>query len=231
MLVVRLKLERLDQNGKLLQRREQYSHSFTKGFIELLYIAHVQIQSDSPYSMTDINGSARDIDGQAITSVISRGCKSHLQFGAPSGQAELHTLVGTDVDDGLYPLKHLEGQKVGIQVGTGTNAVTPTDTTLQTRIAHGRGTGQLEYGGCELVGIAFSDPNGEFTLRRYFTNHSGGSITVNEVGIYAIGTKYATSYTTLGAWSFLIARDIVSPGVAVANTELLRVTYVPQITV
>ncbi|MBA7589945.1 hypothetical protein ES708_32044 [subsurface metagenome] len=85
----------------------------------------------------------------------------------------------------------------------------------------------LEYGGCELIGIAFSDPNGEFTIRRYFTNNSGGLITVEEVGIHAVGTKGSYPY---GAWPFLIARDLTG-GIAVADTEILRATYVPQITV
>jgi hypothetical protein len=46
------------------------------------------------------------------------------------------------------------------------------------------------------------------------------------VGIYAMGTHSASQ-----CWSFLVARDIVSPGIAVANNELLGVTYVPQIAV
>jgi len=85
---------------------------------------------------------------------------------------------------------------------------------------------ELEYGGCEIVNLTFSDPNGQFTIRRYFTNSSNASVTVNEVGIQAMGQD-------TGSWgrAFLIARDIVSPGIAVAPGEILRVTYVPQITV
>jgi len=49
---------------------------------------------------------------------------------------------------------------------------------------------------------------------------------VNEVGIQSPGL--VSSYI---AHIFLIARDIVAPGVAVADTEILRATYVPQITV
>jgi hypothetical protein len=83
---------------------------------------------------------------------------------------------------------------------------------------------EIEYGGCELINLTFSDPNGEFTIRRYFTNNSGVSITVESVGIQAGGG------TSSDGWAFLIARDLTG-GIAVADTEILRVTYVPQITV
>ncbi len=95
----------------------------------------------------------------------------------------------------------------------------------------GRSSGELQYGGCELVDLTFSDPNGEFTLRRFFINNSGESRTVNEAGIYASGAHIPSTTDAGWTYSFCIAHDIVSPGVAVANTELLRVTYVPQITV
>ena len=85
---------------------------------------------------------------------------------------------------------------------------------------------ELEYGGCEIVNLTFSDPNGQFTIRRYFTNSSSASITVNEVGIQAMEQDTGSS-----GRAFLIARDVVSPGIAVGPGEILRVTYVPQITV
>ncbi|GAI34202.1 unnamed protein product, partial [marine sediment metagenome] len=115
-------------------------------------------------------------------------------------------------------------EKVGIQVGTGTTAPTPTDYALETRIAHGASAGQLQYSGTELLPLTYAAPDVSFTIRRYFTNGSGGSITVNEVGIYAL-------IATTTAWAVCAARDVVSPGVAVADGEILRVTYVPQTTV
>lgn len=395
MLTAKLILERLDKEGRLLERREQLCRSFTKGFLELLYIAHAQITSASPYSMTDIDGNARDIDGYTI----DRCLKGNLMIGSSPGASQVVVWAGGRATGttGLEKVV-IAGEKLGIQVGRGDTAVTPTDTKLEDRIWHGRkgidaspvlytgynigdnedghhtiypdyqegqsfmvhvplhitsvklkvfrvgspgnitvaiqkgdadgepdgvdlGTKavncdaisdaspgewvtwtfassiaiepwttycivvrdgvdysncikwrndgsspiyqrgkllyssnagaswsssiaddymfevwgqveaeQIEYGGCELVGITFSDPNGEFTIRRYFTNASGSSITVNEVGIHAAGTKYNLS--SIGeTWAFLIAHDIVSPGIAVADTQLLRVTYVPQITV
>ena len=230
MLTVKLILERLDREGRLLEKREQRSRSFVRNFIGLLYCAHAQIQTGAPYGMTDIDGNPQDIDSRAVygTSYAERGTKGTLMVGAPPGHSQLIVPIGER--SAAYYYRGLIGELVGIQVGTGVAAVTPTDIALATRIAHGRAAGELEYGGCELVGIAFADPNGEFTIRRYFTNASGGSITVNEVGIHSVGTWYTISGSTQAVWAFLIARDLTG-GVAVADTEILRATYVPQITV
>lgn len=96
---------------------------------------------------------------------------------------------------------------------------------------HGRSVGEFLYGGTEIYGLSFSDPNGQFTIRRYLTNVNGGSITVNEVGMYSVVfDEYEIDYNRR-PHILLIARDKLTTGIAVNNGELLRVTYVPQITV
>ncbi len=82
------------------------------------------------------------------------------------------------------------------------------------------------YGGCEIYGLSFAHPNGEFRIRRNFHNASGANWTINEVGMHAFGT-----HTSEQGWAYLIARDILSPAIVVADGEILRVTYIPQITV
>lgn len=224
MLTAKLILERFDRMGRLLEKREQPSRSFTLGFLELLYLSHAQIAAGTPYTMTDIDGNPRDIDDGGWSSVEERKSKANLMIGAPPGNSQVLCMNGYSASPKMN-MDCIEGQKIGIQAGTGNAAVTPTDTALTTRIAHGGSAGELEYGGCELVGLTFADPDGEFTIRRYFTNNSGGAITVEEVGIHAVGCDQDTA-----SYSFLIAHDLTG-GVAVADTELLRVTYVVQITV
>jgi len=233
MLRVKLILERFDREHRLLERREQASRSFVQRFIGMLYIAHAQTLYSAPYAMTDITGTSQNTDSQSNATTEGRSGKCTLAIGAPPGNTlGIYSGGGRgSYDVAVRPDYHGKlGNTMGIQVGTGSTAVTPTDYALATRIAHGRSAGQLEYGGCELINITFSNPNGEFTIRRYFTNNSGGAITVNEVGIYSTAS-YATATTYDIVSIFLIARDLVSPGVTVNNTELLRVTYVVQITV
>jgi len=213
MLTVRLILERFDKDGKLLEKREQPSKSFVKHLFDLFYVYYTQAIFAG---VNDITATPR-----TLREPQSGQYWGNLKVGSPPG----HSLVCIPQQAGYWTgtTPHV-GEEIGIQVGIGVAAVTPTDDALATRILHGRAAGQLEYGGCELIGLAFADPNGQFTIRRYFTNNSGGLITVNEVGIYSVGQPAGSSYI------FLIARDLTG-GVAVAHTELLRVTYVVQITV
>jgi hypothetical protein len=125
-----------------------------------------------------------------------------------------------------------KSDNIGIVIGTGNTAVTPQDYALGTKIAHGGAASQMRYGGQEILAPTFSDPNGSMVLRRLFENASGGSITVNEVGIYApAGYKVYTSDYHYYCYEFCVARDVVSPGIAIADTEWLKVTYTVQITV
>jgi hypothetical protein len=230
MLTAKLILERFDKDHQLLERREQPSRSFVLGFLKLLYVAHAQIQSGAPYSMNDITNTARNVDSSTSGYSYDRRSKSTLRIGSSPGSSSIlcHAGEGTNTS-GYCDILHetIQGELIGIVVGTGVAAVTPTDYALGTRLAHGSAAGQLEYGGCELLSITFANPNGQFTIRRYFTNNSGGTITVQEAGIYSVGTYAPVPWY---AWPFCIARDLTG-AVAVANTELLRVTYVVQITV
>ncbi len=207
MLTMKLILDRLDKDDRLLEKREQQSRSFLIQFMQFLKSR----QDADDYALQDITDTSRTVDVGEPGNLRVASCGGHAGAAPNDIWSEF--------------AKGVEEEKIGIQVGTGTTAPTPTDYAMETRIAHGQAAGEFEYGGTELLALVFSDPNGEFTIRRYFTNVSGGEITVNEVGIYA------QVITTTAFYAACIARDKVDPGVAVANTEILRVTYVPQITV
>ncbi len=96
----------------------------------------------------------------------------------------------------------------GPVVGTGTNAVAIADHALQTQIAHGTGSGQLDHQLTEVLNLGTSGSTRSFQSRRVFINSSGGAITINECGIYI------RSGTPL---YFCVVRDVVSPGVAVPD--------------
>ncbi|GAJ04003.1 unnamed protein product, partial [marine sediment metagenome] len=141
MLTAKLILDRLDKEGRLLERREQPSRSFTKQFLQLLYVAHYQIQSGAPYSMTDIRGAAVNVDSQIVSpTYATRGAKANLAFGSPPGSKGNFLAYGGGAGAYLYAKmlqSVLMGEHLGIQVGGGTTAVTPTDTQLETRFGHG----------------------------------------------------------------------------------------------
>lgn len=108
----------------------------------------------------------------------------------------------------------------GILVGTGTNAPANDDYTLQTKIAHGSGAGQLVHGTANVSCPTIVGANVDMVISRPFTNASGGSITVREVGVQ---TKLYNANLTL------LLRDSVNQ--TIANGEFSLVTYLFRTTV
>lgn len=108
----------------------------------------------------------------------------------------------------------------GIVVGTGIGAVAPTDFRLGTQIAHGVAPGNLQYGGTAIGGALTTATDCLITVSRAFTNASGGAITVNEIGIYAM--SYAT---TAAEQYFCFIRDLVVPGRVINNGATATATY------
>ena len=115
----------------------------------------------------------------------------------------------------------------GIVVGTGTTAVAPTDYQLATQVVDGVSASTLEHFPCGGSALTTSAPTSSFTLERLFRNSSGGSITINEVGVYATANRLGASDLS----HFCIIRDLVSPGFAVANGEYMRIVYTITLTV
>lgn len=108
----------------------------------------------------------------------------------------------------------------GIAVGSGTGAPAPGDYVLGTLIANGSGANQLNYQAqTSIQGAVISGANTSFILERLFTNNSGGSITVNEIGMFV---------NNAGQW--LIYRDLVSPGDTIPNGSSYKVNITFQIT-
>jgi len=109
---------------------------------------------------------------------------------------------------------------LGIVVGTGTNAVTLTDTKLQTAIAHGVGAGQLSYGGSSWLSPVTSGSDRYYEVSRTLTNSSGSSITINEVALYMLDG---------GGFTFCMDRTLST--FVVANAGTVTITYRVKVTV
>ena len=107
----------------------------------------------------------------------------------------------------------------GLVAGTGTNAVTLTDTKLQTQIAHGTSAGQLDYGASVVNQPSSDSTSTTLILTRVFANSSGGAITVREIGIYA----------STGSVVLCIVRDTVT--IALAIGDQLTLNYILKTTV
>lgn len=114
----------------------------------------------------------------------------------------------------------------GTRVGTGNTAVTITDYALQTPVAEGTGSGQMAHGAVTFGSPAADSTTSQFTITRNFTNSSGGSMTINEIGLYCRNFYSIEASLTVGY--FMIIRDVIGGGIAVPNGQTLTVNYRPQ---
>jgi hypothetical protein len=215
MIKTKIGLTRFDKDFNKIERIEQPSRSWLIAMWDWMFAQ--MSDSDLP-NCIDITNTAR-----TISSWDDHG--RHAAWGRVAAGGG----IGGEEDtyySGSERFYSVPSELIGVQVGSNNAAATPSDYALGTKIAHGVAGGKLLYGGCEIANPTFSDPNGEMIIRRFFTNVSGGNVTVEECGIYQ-----AVNGTSDHAYYFCIARDIVAPAVVVADTEILMVTYTVQITV
>lgn len=111
----------------------------------------------------------------------------------------------------------------GIVIGTGTTAESFEHHALAALITNGTSAGQMSYGAMDAPTTTYGAGKFTQTIIRYINNNSGGSITVNEAGLYC--TVYIGSPTASSVDTHMLARDLLSPGVAVPDTAQLKVTY------
>lgn len=113
----------------------------------------------------------------------------------------------------------------GIHVGTGSSAPTPTDCNLQNMINHGSSAGQLQYGATTIEEKQISDSTTRFRIVRTFTNPSGSTITISEIGLV-----YSTYIGSASIGYIMIARDLLASPIDVLNGQTLTVRYIPSVT-
>jgi len=114
------------------------------------------------------------------------------------------------------------GDNLGPVVGSGTTAVTIDDYKLDTQITHGTGSGQLSFGAVSFNAPQTSGQTRSFEVVRQFTNGSGGTVTVREIGLHM--NNEPSSYF------YLCLRDVLASAIDVENTKVLTVTYKIQAT-
>jgi len=193
---IRVEAKVIDKNGKIIKIHKQRSHSFVANFLDLL-----GTQFYNAYGGTNV-----------LYNIISVG-------NAQDGCVQIMAINDTN-GDSTY----------GIAIGTGTATPTPTDYRLGNQINNGTGSGQMVYGAHSFVpsssSVNISGGIASFQVIRTFTNNSGSTITVSEVGIIA---RIINQAKTL-IYSILIVHDLLSSPISVPNGSTLTVTYTISVT-
>ncbi len=122
------------------------------------------------------------------------------------------------------PLEMAPDTNTGIFVGTGSTAADKDDTSLETKIADGSGSGQLTHQSMVAYQGALGTSTGFTTLfERTFQNDSGASITINEVGTESEWDANTGAGTSIKR--FLMVHDVLATGVVVLDSEAVVVRY------
>jgi len=161
--------------------------------------------SASTATMSDTGGTAISVNG------ASGGAWSVT---APSGNSSYGIVVGSGASAGSTP--------------------SPTAFNLVAEIPQGTSSGQIEYGAVSVGAVSQSGQITSFTISRSFTNVSGSTLTVTEIGIIVYVTGFAmttvSTHTAVSSDYFLIAYDIPSSAIAIQNGQTLTVTYTFSVT-
>jgi len=176
----------------------QRSDSILTPFMQYLQQTFVGLPGGSAANISYVNISGLTNTGGTAVNVIAL-----LGIGAGSGNAN-----------------------AGIVIGTNNTANSPSVYALASQIPNGTSSGQMQYGATSVASIVTSGNTVSFQANRTFTNNSGASITVAEVGIYAEVIAYNNT-----AYYFALARDVLAAAVTVANTTPITVYYTIQLTI
>jgi hypothetical protein len=150
----------LAMHGKKRTTGDRPSHSFVIAFLQFIeaVTAHPSGVNCDPIPIKDTSGTTNNVSG---STPYNGSFYNMMGWEAPAS-------------DDTY----------GIVVGTGTNAPTNADYSMQTKIANGTSTCQLQYQACSVGRGLVVGANVDLVMSRLFINTSGSTITLKEIGIY-----------------------------------------------
>jgi hypothetical protein len=192
-----------DKNGKLIEKGKFPAKSWVGNIVGLLSaIISMWLSADttryatsaSRADLTDVSGTARGI---SISTATATGGAT-LGGSAPTGDTT-----------------------AGIVLGSSDTPVSLSQYSLGALIPHGTASGQLLYGPTTVESLS-KDTTWLFRIVRTFTNSSGASVTVREIGLYVrLGMSSSPYY-----YSCMFARDVPTSPISVPNGSTLTVRYI-----
>ena len=196
-----IELEVRDKNGKLIEKRRLRGHSLLMNFFNMFYglLGEPNVTSASITTTSDTSETLE------TTYPPGNRCSPWYNIGLTAGQ-------GND--------------NFGLVVGSGTATPTLNDYKLETPIANGTESGQLEYGATTVNSPSCGSSSCNITVVRTFTNGTSNAITVNEIGLIA---QYNSCNDHI--YYYLIARDVLSSSVSVPANSTLTVRYIFEFTI
>lgn len=189
-----------DSEGNIIQIHKQKSHSPTSNFIGLLLPLIWFGYNNSSYTITNTGGSTYSY-------------RPNLQSGAACVS---YPNTGTNCPTYLAM----------IQVGNGSQSEPSSATKLAVPISNGSGSGQLIYGAISIPSnITVSGSSAYFYIAQTFSNQSGSTIYITEVGI-VLNLYTALSYNcSANMGQVLVWYDVLSSTISVPNGGNVTIYY------
>jgi len=196
--VLDLLFKTFDKKGKQTSEHFEQGHSFLANFIKMLYCTmmyhHAPYADGAALSLVDTDGVSRS--GSSTYAINGMG-SSFFKANASSGDTTYGVLVGTDNEAILT--KDINNYQLGA------------------KIAHGTGAGQLSYGDHSIVPVTHDGASYSYAgITRSFSNGSGGSIDVEEIGLATYMYWDTNTYRY-----FLLSRDILGTPVTVPDGQAM----------
>ena len=129
----------------------------------------------------------------------------------------VETLAANNAVEGPRANSAAPDETFGIQLGTGSTAVDRDDNALVTLIADGSAATQLDYLATTFSARVAISGGYRFTISRQVNNNSGGTITVEEIGL-ALLHRISGPSTAL----FLCLRDLVTEAIPTGESRIFR---------
>ena len=190
-----------DSTGKVIKVHKQKSHSPTANFIGLLLPLTWFNSNNSSYTITNVTG----------------------------GTCSYKPGIGGNPQDISYPgtSRNYPTYMAMIQVGSGSQPNPSSATSLAAPISNGSGSGQLIYYPPLLPATAnVSGNSAYFYILQEYTNQSGATITVTEVGIILQLTFINTSSNSpTNCGQVLVWYDVFSSPISVPNGGGIAIYY------
>ncbi|RLE64032.1 MAG: hypothetical protein DRJ38_06235 [Thermoprotei archaeon] len=188
-----------DRNNRVVERKEVPANSFVLNFMRILY----SVLTGKEYTVVDVNGNT-------VTTKLTM-VKSEERWTVEGHEFERTREIG-----GFHAWALKEDDSHGIVIGSGTKTVEANDYSLESKIPHGYGSGQMVYLSSEVGKVEVVGNEARLTIRRTFINHSGAPITVNEVGL-VVKQPSPSAYV-------LVLRDLIQ-GTEVPEDYSLDIQY------
>jgi len=189
-----------DKEGKVIKRHKQKSHSPTANFIGLML----------PLTWYNITSNSWKFTTTSNSTTSYSPSLSYPGYGI------------------LYPnnVHNSNVYLVNILVGSGSNSNPYNAINLNAPISNGTNTGQLLYGTPDIpTSITINGNQAYFIISQSYTNQSGATITISEVGIIinlAIGNSISSG-TVVG--NILTWYDVLSSPISVGSGQQAVIYY------